>query len=116
MDHWQYLLVMAACVAITLPLELLGARVYRRPRRWLLALLPVVAIFLIWDAIAIAAGVWEYNPRYLTGAILPLGIPVEELVFFIVVPTCGLLTYETVTLMLARIGQYRRARQAGVRS
>ncbi|ADB32914.1 lycopene cyclase domain protein [Kribbella flavida DSM 17836] len=115
MDRWHYLLVMAACVAITLPLELLGARVYRRPRRWLLALLPVVTIFLVWDAIAIAGGVWGYNPQYLTGWSLPFRIPVEEFVFFVVVPTCGLLTYETVGLMLERIGRYRRTRREQVR-
>ncbi|WP_433167057.1 lycopene cyclase domain-containing protein [Kribbella sp. CA-247076] len=102
MNHLQYLIVMGLCVAITLPLELLGARVYRRPRRWVLALLPVVTVFLIWDAIAIAAGVWGYDAAYLTGITLPGNIPLEELVFFVVVPTCGLLTYETVTLMLGR--------------
>jgi lycopene cyclase domain-containing protein len=113
-DHWQYLLVMAACVAITLPLELIGARVYRRPARWMRALLPVALVFLVWDAIAIAADIWSYNPAYVTGWTLPFDIPVEELVFFVVVPTCGLLTYETVTLMLARIGRYRRARREQV--
>ncbi|HMC68522.1 MAG TPA: lycopene cyclase domain-containing protein, partial [Mycobacteriales bacterium] len=36
-----YLLVLLACVVITLPLELvLGVRVYRRPRRLLLTLAP----------------------------------------------------------------------------
>ena len=100
--HAQYLLVMAACVAITVPLELIGARVYRRPRRWLRALLPVLIVFLVWDAIAIAAGVWSYNPAYVTGWRLPFDIPIEELVFFVVVPTCGLLTYEAVTLILGR--------------
>ena len=39
MDRFQYLLLMGACVAITLPLELrLGARVWRQPRRLLVAL------------------------------------------------------------------------------
>ena len=43
-DRFQYLLLMAACVAITLPLEfVLRARVYRRPVRLALALLPTVA-------------------------------------------------------------------------
>lgn len=102
MNHLQYLIVMGCCVAITLPLEFIGARVYRRPRRWALALLPVLVIFLVWDAIAIAAGVWSYDSGYLTGITLPGGIPLEELVFFVVVPTCGLLTYETVSLLLGR--------------
>ena len=31
------------------------------------ALLPVAALFLVWDVIAIAADVWWYNPRYIVG-------------------------------------------------
>jgi len=102
MDHFQYLLLMAACLAVTLPLELLGARVYRQPARLARAVLPVAVIFLAWDAVAIAARVWSYNPRYVTGLRLPLAIPVEELVFFLVVPVCGILTYGCVQAMLTR--------------
>jgi lycopene cyclase domain-containing protein len=102
MDHFEYLLLMAACLAVTLPLELLGARVYRQPARLARAVLPVAVIFLAWDAIAIAARVWSYNPRYVTGLRLPLAIPVEELVFFLVVPVCGILTYGCVQAMLTR--------------
>jgi hypothetical protein len=29
MDRWQYLIVLAACLAITLPLEIFGDGVYR---------------------------------------------------------------------------------------
>jgi hypothetical protein len=35
LDQYQYLLLMAACLVITLPLEfVLGARVYRRGLAW----------------------------------------------------------------------------------
>lgn len=111
MDRWQYLLVLAGCLLITLPLEFLGARVYRRPRRWLLALAPVVAVLLVWDALAVATGVWSYNPSYILGLTLPFDVPLEELIFFIVAPTCALLTFETVQLMLRRL---RSRRTAGV--
>ncbi|MFC0626452.1 lycopene cyclase domain-containing protein [Kribbella deserti] len=116
MDRWHYLLVLAACVLITLPLELAGARVYRRPRRWLLALAPAVAVLLVWDIVAIAAGIWSYNPRYLLGITLPFQVPLEELLFFLVVPTCGLLTYEAVQVMLERVRRFRAARASGDRS
>lgn len=102
MDHYQYLLLMAGCLAVTAPLELLGARVYRQPARLARAVPPVAAAFLAWDAVAIAAGVWTYDPRYVTGLRLPMRIPVEELVFFLVVPTCGILTYSCVRALLAR--------------
>jgi lycopene cyclase domain-containing protein len=110
MDRLQYLIVMAACVLVTLPLELAGARVYRRPRWIAKAVLPVAAVFLVWDAIAIAAEVWDYNARYVTGIVLPFGIPLEELVFFLVIPLCALLTYETVDRILTEVTRRRRVR------
>ena len=57
MDRWHYLLVLAGCLAITAPLEFFGAGVYRRAGRAARAILPVAAVFLIWDGIAIAFGV-----------------------------------------------------------
>ncbi|GAA4603897.1 lycopene cyclase domain-containing protein [Actinoallomurus liliacearum] len=102
MDHLRYLLLLAGCLAVTLPLELSGSRVYRRPARLARAVLPVAAVFLAWDAVAIAAGVWWYDPRYLVGVTLPLSVPLEEALFFVVVPVCAVLTLETVRRLLLR--------------
>ena len=75
-DRYQYLVLMAACVLITLPLEfVLRARIYRRPRPYLAALLPVVVIFCVWDVVAIAREHWWYSPAYTTGVVLPAGLP-----------------------------------------
>lgn len=100
MDHLRYLLLLAGCVAVTLPLELSGSRVYRRPGRLARAVLPAAAAFLAWDVAAIAGGVWWYDPRYLTGIVLPLSVPLEEALFFLVVPVCAVLTFETVRRLL----------------
>jgi lycopene cyclase domain-containing protein len=111
MDHFQYLLLMAGCLALTAPLELLGARVYGQLARLACAVLPVAAVFLAWDALAIAAGVWTYNPRYVTGLRLPLlRVPVEELLFFLVVPVCAILTYGCVQALLGRRQDWRQSR------
>ena len=92
---------MAACLLITLPLEFVfRARVYRRPRALLLALAPVVLVFSIWDIAGIARGHWSYNPAFVSGIRLVFAMPLEELVFFLVVPVCGLLTYEAVGQVL----------------
>lgn len=102
-DKAQYLLLMAGCLIVTLPLELvLGARVWRRPGRLVRALIPTVVVFTVWDIIAIDRGHWSFNPRYVTGWRLPGNLPIEELVFFFVVPICGLLTLEAVRTMLRR--------------
>ncbi|MEV7095075.1 lycopene cyclase domain-containing protein [Amycolatopsis sp. NPDC051045] len=98
MGRAEYLLVLGACVLVTLPLELAGARVYRRPGRLARAVLPVAVVFLGWDALAIAAGVWDFDPAFVTGLRAPFGIPLEEVLFFAVIPVCGVLTYEAVGL------------------
>ncbi|QZE26147.1 lycopene cyclase domain-containing protein [Brevibacterium casei] len=105
--HWEYLALMAACVLITLPLEFVfSARVYRRWRLLLAALLPVVIVFAVWDLIAIARDHWTYSPEFVTG--IEFGaLPLEELVFFIVIPVCALLSYEAVGTMLARVRRRR---------
>jgi lycopene beta-cyclase len=95
MDRYQYLLVMAACVAITLPLEFVfRARIYRRPVRLLRAMWLPLVLFVAWDVAAIARGHWTFAERYVTGWLLPGDLPVEELVFFLVIPVCALLTFE----------------------
>ena len=97
MRHLAYLAVLAFCLLGTLPLELwLGVRVYRRPRRLLLTLLPVVAVFMAWDVYAVSAGHWEFDPAQTLGLVLPGDVPVEELLFFLVVPTCAVLAFEAV--------------------
>jgi lycopene cyclase domain-containing protein len=107
-DRYQYLLLMAGCLLITLPLEfVLRARVYRRLSTLLFALVPVVLVFSVWDVAGILREHWTYNPRYVTGLTLGLGMPVEELVFFVVVPICGLLSYEAVGYVLERVRTLR---------
>jgi lycopene cyclase domain-containing protein len=95
--HLVYLAVLAACVLGTLPLEfLLGTRVYARWRRLALSVLPVTVLFAGWDVWAIHARLWWYDARYLVGLTLPGRLPVEELLFFLVIPTCAVLTLEAV--------------------
>jgi lycopene cyclase domain-containing protein len=84
-----------------LPLEfVLGARVLRDPRRLLRAVVLPVVVFVVWDMIAIERRTWLYNPRYVTGWELPFGLPLEELLFFVVIPLCALLSYEAVRRIL----------------
>lgn len=103
MDRLQYVLLMGLCVLITLPLELhFGARVWRQPRRLAASLLPAFALFVVWDIWATSTGTWDFNPDYTVGLTLPGGMAIEELVFFTVIPICGLLTLETVRGILQR--------------
>ena len=102
-DRWQYLAVLAACLVITAPLEILGPGVYRQWRRAIKAVVPVAAVFLVWDEIAVAAHVWTYDRNYLCALSIPFRVPIEEVLFFLVIPVCALLTYNAVTTLLERV-------------
>jgi len=102
-DRWQYLLVLGACLAITAPLETLGPGVYRQWRRLIKAVLPVAAAFLIWDEIAVAAHTWSYDGAYISGPTIPFRVPIEEVLFFLVIPVCALLTYNAVSTLLDKV-------------
>jgi lycopene cyclase domain-containing protein len=95
-ESFAYLIVLAACLVGTAPLEVvLGTRVYARWKRLVLTLLPVLVVFLTWDVLAIRAGHWDYDPSQVTGVELG-GLPLEELLFFLVIPVCAVLTLEAV--------------------
>jgi lycopene cyclase domain-containing protein len=92
-----YLALLAGCLVVTAPLEIvLRVRVYARWRRFLLAVLPEFAVFVVWVLYAIAQGHWDYSDELTLGLRLPGGIPLEEVLFFLVVPLCSVLALEAV--------------------
>lgn len=97
MSHLLYLALLAGCLLGTAPLEfVLRTRVYARWRRLLLTVVPVLIAFGGWDIYAIHRGLWTYDRHWLTGVILPGHLPLEELLFFVVIPICSVLTLEAV--------------------
>ncbi|MGY1719752.1 MULTISPECIES: lycopene cyclase domain-containing protein [unclassified Blastococcus] len=97
MERLTYLGLLVGCLVVTAPLELLlGVRVYARWRRFLLAVLPMFVVFVGWVLYAIAQGHWDYSAARTVGVRLPGGIPVEEVLFFLVVPLCSVLALEAV--------------------
>lgn len=63
------------------------------------ALLPAIGItasvFIVWDALFTAMGVWGFNDSHLVGLQL-LGLPVEEWLFFVTVPYACIFIYEVM--------------------
>jgi lycopene cyclase domain-containing protein len=97
MRHLSYLGMLAFCLLGTAPLELvLRVGVYRQWRRLLLTVLPVVVVFVTWDLWAISRGQWSFDRGQLLGVVLPGGLPIEEVAFFVVVPLAAVLTLEAV--------------------
>jgi lycopene cyclase domain-containing protein len=97
MSHLLYMALLAGCLVGTAAVEVrYRTRVFARWHRLLSALLPTVIVFVTWDLYAIAQHQWSYVPRWLTGVRLPGELPLEELLFFLVIPTCAVITLEAV--------------------
>ena len=115
MDGVEYLALLALCVLVTAPLELLlHVGVYRQWRRLAKTLACVGAVFVAWDLVGARLGHWNYNPDAITGLAL-LGLPLEEYLFFLVVPLCGILAYEAVRATLDDVAAWLRSGRAGRR-
>ena len=74
----------------------LKIRVLKRIKRALMSIIPIAILFLIWDAYAVASGHWEFDPDQVLGIYGPFGIPLEEYLFFIIVPMAAIMTIEGV--------------------
>ena len=102
MSHLVYLALLFGCLCCVVPLEFcFGTRVLRRAGLLALTVLPAFVLFTLWDLYAIAHRQWSYDRRWLTGWTLPGHLPVEEALFFVVVPIAAVLTYEAVGVCLA---------------
>jgi lycopene cyclase domain-containing protein len=67
--------------------------------RYYKALFPAIAVvgitYIIWDAIVTARGDWWFNYEYLSGITI-IGLPLEEILFFVVVPYSCIFIYENL--------------------
>ncbi len=89
-----YLAVLAGIFLASAWLEVVvRTRVFQRWRRLLLTLAGTLVPLVLWDWYAISREHWHFHN--MTG--LQIGIlPVEELLFFLVVPVAGILSLEAV--------------------
>ena len=97
MSHLAYVAVLGFILVGSGWLELvLRTRVFSKWRRLLLSLVPVVVVFSAWDLYAISRHHWTFDWAYVTGVVFPGGLPLDEVLFFIVVPIAAILTLEAV--------------------
>ncbi|HMO61339.1 MAG TPA: lycopene cyclase domain-containing protein [Ferruginibacter sp.] len=59
------------------------------------AMLIPALLYILWDMYFTYKGVWWFNEKYITGITL-INLPVEEVLFFFVVPYCCVFIYECI--------------------
>lgn len=68
----------------------------------LLASLIIGVPFIIWDIIFTTKGIWGFNPNFLTGLYV-FHLPIEEVLFFFIVPFACTFVYECVKYYMKEI-------------
>ena len=68
---------------------------YKRFNALVVSLLAVGVFFVIWDVFATYRGVWSFNPAYVS-ELEVLGLPLEEIFFFITVPYSCLFVFDAL--------------------
>lgn len=102
--QWSYLAMLGFVVVASFWLEFaFKLRVLRDPKRLIKTILSASPIFILWDAFAIENEHWTFGPGLTTGIIGPLGVPLEEYLFFIIVPIAAILTLEGVKNFLPTV-------------
>ena len=97
MLKFGYVAMLTFTVVGSFWLELiLKIKVLKRIKRALMSIIPVAIPFIICDAYAIANGHWKFDPDQTLGIYGPFGIPLEEVLFFLIVPMAAIMTIEGV--------------------
>ena len=79
-----------------------GLKFYRNWRSLLLSILLILLGFGAWDIFATWRGHWYFNPQGV-GNIKIINLPLEEVMFFIVIPFCCIFTWEAINYIKAKI-------------
>ena len=97
LERFSYVGVLLFVVFGSIWLEVfLRTRVLRRWRRLLLSMVLPLIVFIAWDAYAIASGHWTFDFDRILGFQVVAGVPIDEVLFFIVIPFASILTLEAV--------------------
>ena len=73
----------------------------RNLRHAFTATLIVAPPFVLWDVLVTAAGHWRFSPEYTMGIDI-FNLPIEEVLFFLVVPLVSILVWETTGYVMKR--------------
>ena len=94
----QYTYFIILATAITGPLALSFDKKVAFYKKWKYifpAMLLPCLLYIAWDMYFTRIGVWNFNKAYITGYSIG-NLPVEEVLFFVIVPYCCLFIYECV--------------------
>lgn len=88
-------------------------RYYSKVKPLLTAMLLVGIFFVAWDVVATYRGHWAFNPSYVN-EIRFLGLPLEEMLFFVTVPYSCLFVFEAIKYFVGDVKLFSPRRSFGI--
>lgn len=77
-------------------------KIWSNKRALLLSIALIILTFGAWDVFAIFRGHWKFNPEGVWDFRI-INLPVEEVLFFVVIPFCCIFTWEVVKYLKSRL-------------
>ena len=94
--HYTYFLILACSLAGPLALSFDKKVGFYKKGKWFFPAMIIPAlIYIVWDFYFASKGVWSFNEKYVTGIKL-YNLPIEEVLFFFIVPYCCVFIYECI--------------------
>lgn len=102
LKNFTYLILMIVSISVPLAQSFQTKKQYKNKIKYIIpAILITSAFFLIWDINFTEAKIWSFNSEYTIGTNIK-GLPIEEWLFFLVVPYCCVFIYEIVKVDLEK--------------
>ena len=103
MQQWTYALLLIASLAVPL-IRSFEHRIHfiGNWRALLAGIFVMMLVFIPWDVAFSSRGVWGFAPDYVSGLYL-IGLPIEEWLFFVVIPYCVMFSFEVIRYFFPKI-------------
>jgi lycopene cyclase domain-containing protein len=98
----MYILIVAGTIPFILSFWP-GLSFYRNLRALCRSLFLIIVIFGFWDVFAVWRGHWSFDPNGVWSPRI-INLPLEEWMFFIVIPFCCIFTWEAIKYIREKIG------------
>ena len=103
MAHWHYLFVLIFISVCAVGVNF-GFRLHisRSWRIFLATDAAVLVIYTAWDIYAVKHHNWSFDPHQILGLTIGGTLPIEEILFFVIVPLMTVLSYIALSKLLPK--------------
>ena len=103
-SHFIYFLILGCTLAGPLLLSFdKKVAFYKKWKPLFLAMIIPAIIYIAWDIYFTSKGIWSFNEKYYINELSVFNLPLEEILFFIIVPYCCVFIYECIRVYFPQI-------------